>query len=87
MKLTATFLPQALTVDAPGQTLRPGVGSPVVREFVNADPYAGEYELVPGDEDQILDVEDKRMTAPLVIKAVPQSYGRIAWNGAFLTVY
>ncbi len=61
-------------------------GSQVVKEYVNVDPYEGSYTVVPSDEEQILEVGGYRMTRNLTINPIPSNYGKITWNGAYLTV-
>lgn len=61
-------------------------GTPVVKEFIERDPYEGSYEITPSQETQILATVGKRMTADLVINPIPSNYGLITWNGSFLTV-
>jgi hypothetical protein len=62
------------------------LGSPVVKEYVDVETYTGSYVVTPSAESQTLDVEGKRMSRPLVVNPVPQNYGLITWNGAYLTV-
>lgn len=53
---------------------------------INGDPYHGEYEFTPGDEDQTVATMNKLMTQNIRIKAIPSNYGKIGWNGSVLTV-
>lgn len=48
--------------------------------------YSGSYIVTPTDEAQTLDTVDKRMADNLVINPIPSNYGKITWNGSFLTV-
>ena len=48
--------------------------------------YDGEYEVEPTTEEQVLSTAYKIATANVVVKPIPQNYGRIDWNGSFLTV-
>ena len=63
-----------------------GTGTPVVRELVERDPYEGSYEVTPSAEEQVLSTKYLRMTDDVRINPIPQNYGLITWNGAFLTV-
>ena len=82
-----------VTVGVPGIEINAGtsgaaadLGSPVVKEFVNADPWEGAYEITPGDTEQVLGCEGYRMTQNVKVNAIPSNYGKISWNGAALTV-
>ena len=48
--------------------------------------YDGPYTVTPGVESQILGTINKRMLANVVVSAIPQNYGLVAWNGSFLTI-
>lgn len=87
MKLSARFIQPTLNVKISAQKAAASIGTPIVKEYVNADPYEGEYVLTPSDSAQILETFGKRMTDNLVINPIPSNYGRIAWNGVTLTVY
>ena len=50
------------------------------------DPYTGSYEVTPSDTEQTLIVVGKSMVSNVTVHAVPSNYGRIGWNGSFLTV-
>lgn len=52
-----------------------------------ADYYEGEYEITPADEDVTIPASGLVMRENLVVKAVPQNYGRILWNGSSIKVY
>ena len=55
-------------------------------EGVIADPYEGPYEVVPGDEDQVLNTNGLLAIEDIVVTKIPSNYGKITWNGSFLTV-
>lgn len=86
MKLTATFEPQTVTVYVAPQNMGVTLGTPVVKEYVDVEPYTGSYEVTPSAEAQTLDTVNKRMTQPVTVKPIPSNYGRIDWNGQYLTV-
>ena len=48
--------------------------------------YSGSYEVTPTDEEQILPTGDKMLASDIVVKPIPQNYGLITWNGAYITV-
>lgn len=62
------------------------IGSPVVKEYVDRQPYTGAYEITPSAETQTLETLNLRMTDNVTINPIPSNYGLITWNGAFLTV-
>lgn len=86
MKLVVEFNPQTVSVNVDPQTMGVSLGTPVAREYVDTEPYTGSYTVTPSAETQTLDVQNKRMTHPLVINPIPSNYGRIDWNGQYLTV-
>lgn len=48
--------------------------------------YEGDYAVTPTDAEQVLRTNGLRMTGDIIIAPIPQTYGRVAWNGAFLTI-
>lgn len=48
--------------------------------------YSGICVVTPSNDTQILNTTDKILRSDIVIEAIPQNYGLITWNGAFLTV-
>ena len=55
----------------------------LVRPF---DYYTGPYEVTPSQETQVLNTASLSMAENVVINPVPSNYGRVAWNGSYLTV-
>lgn len=53
---------------------------------VPRDPYSGEYEITPGDEDIILNTSGKDLRENIIVKKVPSNYGKIIWNGSFMRI-
>lgn len=51
-----------------------------------APEYAGPYTVTPSDDAQTLATEGYLMTGNVVVNPIPSNYGRITWNGSFLTV-
>jgi hypothetical protein len=86
MKLTATFRPQSVFVSVSAESMGVTIGDPVVKEYVDVQTYTGAYEVTPSAETQTLDTAGLRMTRSVVVNPIPQNYGLITWNGAFLTV-
>ena len=51
-----------------------------------ATPYAGAYEFTPSDETQTISISGRVAERDITINPIPQNYGLVTWNGAFLTV-
>lgn len=86
MKLTATFLPQTVQVSVNPATVGLSFGNPIARDYVDREPYAGNYSVTPSAEAQVLQTNNLRMTDDITINPIPQNYGLITWNGSYLTV-
>ena len=48
--------------------------------------YDGSYEFTPSDSEQVIEIEEKKATANIVINPIPEGWGKITWNGSILTV-
>ena len=48
--------------------------------------YDGSYEFTPSDSEQVIQIEDKKATANIVINPIPEGWGKITWDGSVLTV-
>lgn len=53
---------------------------------VGGQYYHGSYTVTPADEVQILETKNLQMTDNVTINPIPSNYGKITWNGSFLTV-
>lgn len=62
------------------------INANVAAQLLVYPPYEGPLTIIPTDEDQILDTSLKTMRGNLVVKAIPQNYGLISWNGSYLTI-
>lgn len=51
------------------------------------DPYEGPYEFTPGEEDQTIQIDGLTATENIVVKAVPENYGRLTYSGGILRVW
>lgn len=49
--------------------------------------YDGPYAVIPDETMQILPTRNRAMSDNVTIAPIPNTYGRIAWNGSTLTVY
>ena len=61
-------------------------GKQIVRDYVERDPYTGDYTLTPSAETQIIPTNGLRMTDNITVNPIPNNYGLITWNGTILTV-
>ena len=86
MKLTASFQPQKVDVQVNTTDMGITMGTPVARDYVERDPYTGNYTVTPSAEEQILATRNLRMTDNITVNPIPQNYGLITWNGSYLTV-
>lgn len=66
------------------QAIPIGVSSEI--RVYGAEDYRGEYTITPTTTAQVLAVNDKRMTADLIINPIPSNYGLITWDGNTLLV-
>ena len=58
-----------------------------VRMIYNERPaYTGQYTVTPGATAQTLATNGKRMTADVVVGAIPENYGLVTWNGSILKI-
>lgn len=48
--------------------------------------YEGTYHITPGDEVVILNTNGMKMGRDVTIDPIPSNYGKIGWNGSYLTV-
>ena len=78
--------PQEIRVSAKAPSITTSTGIPVARDFVERDPYTGEYTITPSAEAQVLLTNNLRMTDNLTINPIPNNYGLITWDGATLMV-
>lgn len=51
-----------------------------------ADVWAGPYDVVPSQVEQVLPVEGCRMAHDVVVAPIPSQYGLITYNGGTITV-
>lgn len=86
MNATVTFIPVQINVEITQPSMGVSTGTPIARDYVERDPYDGEYTITPTSETQILETKNFRMTDNIVVGAIPQNYGLITWNGSTLTV-
>lgn len=86
MKLTTTITPQSISVSIQPARVDVGFSAPIVRDYLDRDPYEGDYEITPTDETQVLQTAGKWDRENITIKPIPSNYGRITWDGRTITV-
>lgn len=84
--MNVTFIPQSISVSVDQGTLGIGTGTPVARDYVERDPFTGDYEITPSSETQTLLTKNLRMTDNVVINPVPSNYGLVTWDGSVITI-
>lgn len=84
--LTATFVPQRLDVTFNVPSFATSTGTPVARDYVERDPYTGDYVVTPSDSEQMLATDGLRMTDNITINPIPSNYGRISTDGSIIIV-
>lgn len=48
--------------------------------------YTGDYVVTPSDESIVLNTKNLELIENVVVNPIPSNYGKIGWNGVFLTV-
>lgn len=85
--MNVTIKPQKASISVKEASAGISVGNPVARDYlIDRDPFTGSYSVTPSGETQILETKNLRMTDNVTIEPIPNNYGLITWNGAFLTV-
>ena len=51
-----------------------------------AEDYIGDYNLIPTNEQTILQTKGHIMKDNITIEPIPKNYGLITWNGSVLTI-
>lgn len=52
-----------------------------------APPYQGEYEVTPGEEEQVIKTQYQVLDKNIIVKPIPSNYGRIVYDGSILTIF
>ena len=84
--ISVTICHPEVSVSIGAPSVNVSTGTPIARDYVERDPYTGEYTVTPSAETQTLYTNGLRMTDDVVIAPIPQNYGLITWNGSTLTV-
>lgn len=75
--LSVIFEPQKLNVE---------IANPIIKEYINVEPYMGNYTVTPTEETQVLPTCTKQMIKDLIVEPIPLNYGKITWNGRIITI-
>ena len=86
MKLSVEFRQQKLEMSVQNPSIDVSTGTLIARDYVERDPYTGDYVITPTAETQVLETRNLRMTDNVTVNPIPSNYGLITWNGAVLTV-
>lgn len=62
------------------------LSSDVVITVGSAPMYTGEYVVTPSDETIVLNTKNLELIENVTVNPIPSNYGKIGWNGAYLTV-
>lgn len=61
-------------------------GRLTVPRIISPDSYDGDYEVTPGETEQVLLTKDLMMLGNVTIGAIPANYGRVDYNGGYLRI-
>lgn len=86
MKLTVSFGQPKLGVKLGVAAVVATTGTPIAREYVNAETYTGSYTVTPSAETQTISTEGYRMGHDIVVNPIPSNYGLITWDGHTINV-
>lgn len=80
--MTVDILPQRINVQvgASGISIDTGMSRQL------PDPYEGSYVVTPSDQTQTLLTDGKSMAHNVTVNPIPSNWGRVAWNGSWLTI-
>ena len=73
-----------MTIGSSSVTLVASIGAEYA--MVSADTYEGDYEFTPSDEEQTIVTTNKLLLDNIIINPIPSNYGKMEWNGSYLTV-
>ena len=58
----------------------------VVRGTTSGEEYTGPFNIIPTDEQQIINIAQKVSSRNITVGPIPNCYGLIGWDGSVLTV-
>ena len=73
--------PSAAGALGPQKILVSGVTKEVRVDWDAIPRYEGETTITPTTEEQVLATRNKALLSDIIIKAIPQNYGLITWDG------
>ena len=73
-----------LNVSASVESFALGLATAI--QVVTGEHYHGAVEITPSSEEQVIHTEGLFVDDPITIKAIPNNYGLITWDGSALTV-
>ena len=72
--MNITIRPARVNISMNSNGVSASTGTPVVKEFIDRDPYTGEYEVTPSEETQVLETKNLRMTDDVTVDSIPSDY-------------
>ena len=57
-----------------------------ISQGLGGEPYEGVYLVTPSPAAQTLPTSGRRLDADIVVEAIPNNYGLVTWNGAYLMI-
>lgn len=84
MRVTESTQQVGLTASESVEAFAVGLATAV--QVVTGEHYKGAIEITPSAEDQVIHTEGLFVDDPITIKAIPNNYGLITWDGSALTV-
>ena len=90
MSLTVTASITSNIISATAEAVKRSVNATAdlatVTRTEDHDYYEGETTFTPSDTVQVIQTKDLVLGDDITINPIPSNYGRITWNGSFLTV-
>ena len=83
MQVSASNVSLPVGVSTNG-TVQAGIS--VSYQMIAGQYYEGGYEFTPSNEVQIIHTANKVVSQDITVHPIPQNYGLITYNGAYITV-
>ena len=84
--MSAEYAPIVVPMAVAENVLTVGMGIETTITTAAADVYRGAYSVTPAEEEQTLETEGYLLTGNVTVEPIPSNYGKISWNGSFLSV-
>ena len=68
-------------------TGKPLSGSLTLPSVVGTEYYHGEYDFIPSEETQTIEISGLTALQNITVEPIPSNYGRIDWNGSRIKVW